>query len=716
MKQQLHAGIAAVVLTALAACLPGCGGGGGGGADPNANSKSVAPPVVPEAQLPGGQAAQPDAVVTPPVVTPSVVDRSIQKIASKVGANLAPPKYYSRSEEYVDLLQQSGGFGRANGPWLGAVNIGSDGWPTEDFAVMLMSNQETNPGVAGRYTVVFKGTATVSLIASSGTLSAPRFDSAKGVTVLDLDFPSGGSQLTLAFKNTGGTVKDLRVIRPGYTWNDPNLPVFTTKYLKHLDAFSTLRFMDWTSTNTTRDMPSVYVARWATRPTLVNTRAGTYAGTPGKPWERVIELANAAKTDVWINVPTSADPEYYTELAKLFKEKLAPNLKIYVEYSNEIWNSGTFKQYAWVASTGVAEELALGNQNLKYDNTTDAYTLVYRVVADRTYRISDAFRNVFGDAAMMTRVRPVLPWQVAGTDYIDRMIQYAKRNYPNRPANSYIYAISGAPYFNMGAGQTLTTNTANDVLNLLDTSVQSLPSLYRYEYAAYVAKKHGVKWVAYEAGPDTYGEGSLSAKAAANRHTRMKSLCQRLVTDWATAGGDLLMWFQAGAGAWDTNFGSWALDEFMNPDNPSPKSQCLTWAAAQPAVTAVTRHVIGTPFDAAESAGDYYAVGSADYTNRRLWYQMNQSRDYVVSAPAAACYKLSVSAKFSVDGAQYDVTVNGASAPTLQGVAMTKMVQAGVPISSDLGQVCLDAGVNVLSFKLTTAFGGYFDTILLTAP
>src|SRR5690606_20711432 len=47
-----------------------------------------------------------------------------------------------------------------------------------------------------------------------------------------------------------------------------------------------------------------------------------------------------------------ADPDnnYWTELAKLVKEKLDPNLKVWVEYSNETWSSGeSFRQGDYAA-------------------------------------------------------------------------------------------------------------------------------------------------------------------------------------------------------------------------------------------------------------------------------------------------------------------------------------------------------------------------------
>ena len=41
-----------------------------------------------------------------------------------------------------------------------------------------------------------------------------------------------------------------------------------------------------------------------------------------------------------------ADDDYVYQLAALLKDKLDPKLVVYVEYSNEVWNSG-FSQFKW---------------------------------------------------------------------------------------------------------------------------------------------------------------------------------------------------------------------------------------------------------------------------------------------------------------------------------------------------------------------------------
>jgi hypothetical protein len=133
----------------------------------------------------------------------------------------------------------------------------------------------------------------------------------------------------MSFKNVGPEgIKDLRFLRPGYTYPNPR---FTKEFLTYIGRFKTLRFMDWLSTNNNP------VSKWSERCTP-QTCHGYH--TQGLAWEYIIELANIAQKDIYINVPFSADEDYIRNLALLLKATLNPITKVYVEFSNEVWNWG----------------------------------------------------------------------------------------------------------------------------------------------------------------------------------------------------------------------------------------------------------------------------------------------------------------------------------------------------------------------------------------
>jgi len=582
---------------------------------------------------------------------------------------------------------------------------------------------------------VFRGAATLS--ASGARVSqAPVLDAASGLMVAKIDFPEFNDQLVLSFSNTKGGVKDLRVIRPGYTLDQilgrdtaNPLPVLTPKFLTHIDAFSTLRYMDFTLTN-----HEVTQRKWTDRATVEALRGGrSRTATLGRPWERVIEMANETNTDLWINVQTTADDDYYKNLATMLKQGVKSGLKIYVEYSNEVWNY-SFNQKSWVTNFGVTEERSRGKDvclsdsaktfalynAIAADGQDNELALTARVVVNRIFRISEIFRSVYKTDFDAT-IRPVLAWKAVGVPEIHDALIYAQglvdtRN-SNCPADAkrnigyFLHGIAIAPYFGLGATQGVDGLGATAILDDLEVGIKGWSKGVSYEYSAYLAKKYGVKLLAYEGGPDTFGTTSVLGKADANRSSRMEALCGKYMDDWYGAGGGLFMWFNAGAASWSSNFGTWTLEEILDPAKPSPKSRCLnTKATSGTLPPVVTRHVPQVAFDAAEVAG-YYATAqnNRDGINRE-WYSSAQERDYLISSPIAKCYKLSVKWTYTYSAtAGFNVFLNGSSMP----VASKDLTPRSTAVTSttDLGQICLDAGVNVLTFKLKDSTNGNLETI-----
>jgi hypothetical protein len=88
-------------------------------------------------------------------------------------------------------------------------------------------------------------------------------------------------------------------------------------------------------------------------------------------WEWMVAFANEAQVDLWINIPHLANNEYITKLAKVIRygsdgyepyesdqanpvwAPLNSNLKVWIEYSNEMWNSGSFSQAKWAEQAAI---------------------------------------------------------------------------------------------------------------------------------------------------------------------------------------------------------------------------------------------------------------------------------------------------------------------------------------------------------------------------
>jgi hypothetical protein len=482
--------------------------------------------------------------------------------------------------------------------------VGSDGWPTTDFRILAMAAQQNTLALAGTYKIVFNGQANLSTSGGgSGTITNKVFDSATNTTTADLNFPAGGENLMVDFTSTAGTVKNVRILRPGYPI--VNTPLLHTPWKDHVKRMSVLRFMDWTRTNGNRSVA------WADRTTPEKLRSEAYIAQ----WETVIDAANAVNRDPWINIPVQASDEYVTNLAQLFLARLNPNLNVYVEYGNELWNFSLRDQGMDDFNGGTPFNGATVNRDLaaasspssplRYDGETNTNTLAFRRVALRLKQVSDIFKTVWGAGAINTRVRPVLAGQMANNFIVDEGLRLVDQGLNIRP-NTVFYAISGAPYIFPSANADGTSDetpglTAQQILNGMAAGVANAPSVYQYASHAGLGAWYGLKVVGYEAGFDNFGGNNIAAKKAANLDPQIRTICKNLIDQWHASGFEHILWFNAGADSYDTPFGMWPLVEQMS-NQAVPKNQCIddVVASTLPAVTA------GTSVTAASIPGGRY--------------------------------------------------------------------------------------------------------------
>jgi len=642
----------------------------------------------------------PIAAVPRPVEGPTGLAIEAAEMASgpRVGVNLPPVFSYARTPMFVDLMRRARRFGTAQTPWDEAAGLVEHGWPIGDFGVMLLSAQRGDSFLPGRYTISFRGHAMVRTVASSATLGEPQIDPASGETRIALEVHDDADQLALAFTATQGSVRGLRVLRPGY---DPDeTPMFTRAFIAHLAPYPVLRTMDWTRTN---NHP---VADWTLRARDERHHTATDKGVP---WEVVIELARVTGKDLWINVPALATDDYVRALARLLHDRLPAHTRLYVEYSNEVWNSQfrQFEQNRRAAREAARTAPALA---LDHDGSGDENKWAYRRIAARAKTISDMFRAEFGDAAMMTRVRPIYASQVVnpyltrlGLEYIDTVFG---------PPARFFYGVAGAPYFNLGADQATEGLDASAVLERMARSIEALPRVNRLEENVALALWYGLPFLAYEGGADTFGPGSLAAKKAASLDPRMEALCTRYFAVWQAHGGGLFMWFTAGAGNWDTPYGTWELTTDLAITD-TPKARCLVAAQSQTAPDRRARHVIPGRIDAQGRVGVYppYDDQARD-TLRHLGTDAHV--DYLVHAPETGDYALTLHAAAVGKGNRIAVLTDGHGQ---QGSIALTARGWDHPADSSALAIRLRAGLNVIRLIPTHVDGGFdLQTLVVTRP
>lgn len=596
-----------------------------------------------------------------------------------IGAGLEGIADWSFSNAFADLVRQSRGFHLADTPWDGNVPLSPAGWPMSDFGVVL-GVWDGMHGVGGTYKIRFKCSKlpTIELAASPGEIKNLKRDPATSVVTADLVYPENGSQLMLSFRGTGSGVTDLQVMRPGYAFST----VFTTPFLNHLARFPVLRFMDWTSTN---GNPSV---AWSDR---IPGKWPYYGDNKWVPWETCIALANRLKKDIWINVPHKANDAYVTSLAKLIKSSLDSSLKVYVEYSNEVWNWG-FEQATWNADQAKAD-VAAGDPDLNFDKVNDSNIWTARRIGKRIRRISAIFASQFGN-----RVRPVLGTQVAWPAYwLVEALKFMDMRFG--PPSKYLYAVAVAPYFNLGDADQRTDLTVVEVLAALNNSATAYATDLNLEACATLAYSYGLKLTAYEGGPDTFGPNNIASKHAASMDPRMRPVMAGYLRTMFSYGFALFNIFVAGATNYDSQYGTWGLTDDMTHQNApkilaindlnSAKYVALGQGTLLPGTVDARKYAMR---DANWATSDVLQLSSTDW--------MGPARSYLVRSNTQRRYSFTLRASANTGGVatRIELWVNNVKAGTFaipnsgDAVVSTGAVAAVLPMGLSGFRLKLVAG------------------------
>ena len=481
----------------------------------------------------------------------------------QLGINLAAPADWSTELPFVDVFRQSRvwisqkqGAGWGKGPELALDEFG---WVQKlEPGCYAESMLCTIPGghyPAGVYTVLYDGEGKLAV-----GLNAKIKESQPGRMLIDVDASKGGFSLQIRETNPQNYVCNIRVIMPGCEATYAKEP-FTPEFLKRWQGFACYRFMDWMRTNGSE------IKTWADRPTLKHQ---TFSRR-GVALETMIDLCNRLKADAWFCIPHLADDDFVRRFAQMVKERLDPSLKIYLEYSNEVWN-GQFVQSHYAGEQGV--KLGLGPKEKPWEAG-------WHFTAVRSMEIFKIWEDVFGGHDRFVRV---LPTQGANS-YVSKQILGF------RDAAKHADALAIAPYITMCIGPRSKPDTATvagwTVEQVLDhAETHALPqSIQWIQEQKKVADEFGLQLVAYEAGQHLVGVGGAENNGemtnlfqAANRHPRMGALYGKYLDAWAAAGGDLLCIFSS-TGAW-SKWGSWGLAEFQDsqPADYPKLSATLQWA------------------------------------------------------------------------------------------------------------------------------------------
>lgn len=479
---------------------------------------------------------------------------------SRLGINLAGPADWSTELPFVDVfrlsrewISQRDGAGWGMGPKL---DRDPDGWIRRlepgCYAETPLCTIEGGHYPKGRYVCLYEGDGQIEFSGAAVGVASRR----PGRIEFDVDPARGGFFLQLRRTNPSDYLRRLRVLLPGFerTYRaDPFHPAF----LQRWRGMNALRFMDWQLTNGSA------LARWRDRPTA----AFCNATERGVPVETMVDLSNRLGADPWFCIPHQADDAFVRQFAAAVRGRLHPDRKVYVEYSNELWNGG-FAQTRWCEQEGLARKL--------HEKPWEAG---WRYASQRSVEIFQLFTEVLGPGRLV---------RVMATQAANPFIGEVKLSFGE--ASRHCDALAIAPYFGYLVGAAKAPAVARGgvpgVLDYLER--KALPEAVGWMQAhRTLARRFGKRLLCYEAGQHAVGVGGgenddalTRVLTAANRHPRMGALYTRYLDAWRDAGGGDLCCLFSSVGAW-SKWGSWGLLEFADDDTPKFRA-ARAWNAANP--------------------------------------------------------------------------------------------------------------------------------------
>ena len=530
---------------------------------------------------------------------------------SAMGINLGAVSSFASEQPFINaFLESERWITHSNATWDTKeeqyINLDANGWPItlksinepsqQKFssvgALFLQGMPNTPNGVypGGHYVVLYDGQGTLTYGYDATLVSR-----SPGRDVINVVPSNNGIDLRIIAtdpNHNGNYLHNIQFVTAANEAAAKAGQLFNPAFLKLIQTFRALRFMDWFQTN------GSILSSWSDRP------IPTYAffGTPkGVPIEIALQLANAVSADAWMNVPIMANDDYITRMATLAHSQLGNGQKIYVELSNEVWNSA-FSQYSHAVTQGrnLWPNQPSGDGGFEYNREWFGM---------RTAQMCDIWKSVWSsDPRLVCVLGAQAAWTFSATEALK--CPYWTQGAPC--SGHAINAVAIAPYMGGAVPSAWTSQADGGLANLFESLYSPNDRTNDDEsYFSRMLRKwsrpatmipaggfiaQGAVWesdfiknlapyklplLAYEGGQN-FGNGSTDALntlyMTANRDPRMAQAYKRYFQQWKNAGGRLFMYYDDIGG--ESKYGSWgALESIMQTTTPlssaPPKWQAI---------------------------------------------------------------------------------------------------------------------------------------------
>ncbi|MDZ7880491.1 MAG: PKD domain-containing protein [Saprospiraceae bacterium] len=472
-----------------------------------------------------------------------------------IGMGLEGLSYWDKARAFKDFMKTSDTqiltFSVTNGGWntnlQSEIPLDTEGYPTvvpfntsqgQQRARIVLSAGGHLP--MGDYVFLYDGQGSFTFEGAIQTLTSTQ--GRKTIRVQGTD----NLWLDIQSSTQGNHLRNFRLVRPEHEGNYAIQP-FYEPFLNRICQFNPIRFMDWQLTNASK------LVNWSDRG-KPNDRSQTMRN--GISYEYIIDLANTANRDIWVCVPHQATDDFIQNMARLFRDRLKPNINVFLEYSNEVWN-WQFEQAHWVGNNG--------NQNISYPRR-------YAERALNTFRI---WHTEW--AGQTQRVKRVLATQTGYNWVSQEMLAQVKGAFDYFSPTFY-FGYGGSCLDNLRSLGTSATVT--DVINCTRTSMRSFFPNISQTYR--LAQLYGKPIAHYEGGQHMTSNPTIepfkTALYASQIDPQIRTLYQEMMDSLRRYGGTTHATAFVLTGVRESRYGSWGhiedIDQNTNTQ-AAPKYQVL---------------------------------------------------------------------------------------------------------------------------------------------
>lgn len=444
-----------------------------------------------------------------------------------IWTNLAAVEFWGSQVPFADAMKCANRFMSKGQP----VTCDSRGWPLVPGSCQILRYYPS-----GQYSVTWKGNGKFNF-------GKVPFDAAGGT--LNYTSSEKGTLLTITETDPADPLRDIEVrLAPG---------TFNPEFIETIKPYRGLRFMNWQKTS-----GPTGGGQWAERAKVDDQ---TYTGDNGVPLEVMCELCNMLDVPPWFCMHDMWDDVTVAAFSEKAKELLKPDLKVYLEHSNEVWN-GFMRASGRCAARGAA----LGINGVEYHGLrTVQIGLIWRKV------FFERLINILGAHAVRL-LSTIVP------------LDYVAQHF----SGSVIDAVAIAPYMKL---KTIAGNAEKYKAMPMDELFAEVRGLISVPGEAgnvnltdyrEMVESRGMKLIVYECGQhlraekDQTGDAELNEKFwAFNRDPRIKPLYMDYFKHLKDALGDVpICHFTDCAG--EHFSGSWGAKLYQGqPREDAPKFDAL---------------------------------------------------------------------------------------------------------------------------------------------